>query len=165
MLSENSVDWKPCWWKNNGDDNSLRVKTVEMLNMLRVKSNRLVDRKPMWCKTVEILWQCWLNPTPPNSTHAKLDMKFRLRDISYPHFHTRQFHTQFFITYPKLHLYLFLVVLGTTNTYSSTSRHSNFASLFMTTGISRLFPDLFKSKSSSHPKCNFWVSQGKGQLS
>ena len=68
MLSENSVDWKPCWWKNNGDDNSLRVKTVEMLNMLRVKSNRLVDRKPMWCKTVEILWQCWLNPTPPNST-------------------------------------------------------------------------------------------------
>ena len=65
MLSENSVDWKPCWWKNNGDDNSLRVKTVEMLNMLRVKSNRLVDRKPMWCKTVEILWQCWLNPTPP----------------------------------------------------------------------------------------------------
>ena len=66
MLSENSVDWKPCWWKNNGDDNSLRVKTVEMLNMLRVKSNRLVDRKPMWCKTVEILWQCWLNPTPPN---------------------------------------------------------------------------------------------------
>ena len=64
-----TVDWKPCWWKNNGDDNSLRVKTVEMLNMLRVKSNRLVDRKPMWCKTVEILWQCWLNPTPPISPY------------------------------------------------------------------------------------------------
>ena len=79
-------------------------------------------------------------------------MKFWLRDTSYPVFHYIS-KTVSVPVFDKNVIKEFVIsnycvkVLGTTNAYGSTSRHSNFASLFMTTGISRLFSDLFKSKS------------------
>ena len=54
------VDCKPCWWKNIGDNNSLGLKTVEMLNMLRLL---LIETKFGVEQWMEILWQYWMSPT------------------------------------------------------------------------------------------------------
>ena len=65
-----AVDWKTCWWKNSGDNNSLRLKTVELLN---VKQWRFYDTtdwaQPPSMNINVLLWTKYYNKkTTPAST-------------------------------------------------------------------------------------------------
>ena len=57
-----AVHWKTCWWKNSGDNNSLRLKTVELLN---VKQWRFYDTtdwaQPPTMNINVLLWAKYYN--------------------------------------------------------------------------------------------------------
>ena len=93
MLSENSVDWKPCWWKNNGDDNSLRVKNSLFLWVKLILSENSSDVIPCWVKTVVMLYHV----DPPHTVPLSYPAFFHTLVSSYPGFSDPLFHTKFFI--------------------------------------------------------------------